>query len=86
MAAPRLDYKMNETVQGLMIELTSALVSMTAITREVRPDEIDHARDHGMAGLELAKRLLKQSLKSTTRVDEMATTVEEARRLFGVPN
>lgn len=64
MAAPRLDYKANETAQGLMIELTSALLSLTEITRPVQPEDIEHGRAHIMAALELAKRMLKQTLKS----------------------
>lgn len=63
MAAPRLDYKKDETAQGLMIELTSALLSLTEITRPVTPDDIEHGRAHVMAALELTKRLMKQQLK-----------------------
>lgn len=65
MAAPRLNYKANETAQGLMIELASALLSMTEVTRPVTPEDIAHAREHVFAALELAKRLLKGTLKST---------------------
>ena len=63
MAEPRLDYKKDETVQGLMVELTSALLSLSRITRDVTPDDVEHGRAHVMAGLELAKRLMKQQLK-----------------------
>lgn len=55
MAKPRTDYE-NIPV-GLMVELTSALLSLREYTT---PVEIEHACDHIMASLELAKRLLKQ--------------------------
>lgn len=62
MAQARTDYPDSQTVCGLMVELTSALVSMTQIQRSVTPDDIAHAREHIMAGLDLAKRLLRTQL------------------------
>lgn len=67
MAQARTDYPHGQTVCGLMVELTSALVSMTQIQRTVTPDDIDHAREHVMAAMDLAKRLLRDQLGDVDR-------------------
>ena len=63
MAQARLDYAEDETICGIMVELTSALVSITHIQREVTKDDVAHGAEHIMAALDLTKRLLRSTLK-----------------------
>lgn len=63
MAIARTDYQPDEICCGLMIEITSCIVSMTEIQRTVTQDDIDHARQHALAALDLAKRLLRDQRK-----------------------
>ena len=55
MAAPRLDYE--DPTIGALLELVSVIVSLSPITRAVSAQDVEHARDHALAALDLVKQV-----------------------------